>query len=79
MSPGKRERRTHRLCGATARQIALRFLLMRPSAFAIPKVPSPKRAAENAGACALRPAEADLARIDAAFPPGPRPLRLPMP
>lgn len=39
--------------------------------FAIPKAPSPKRAAENAGACALRPAEADLARIDAAFPPGP--------
>jgi diketogulonate reductase-like aldo/keto reductase len=64
--------------GATARQVALGFLTRRPSTFTIPKASSPDHAAENAGALALRLTEADLARIDAAFPPGPRPRRLPM-
>lgn len=64
--------------GATARQVALRFLVRRPSVFAIPKASSAEHAADNAGACALQLSEAELARIDAAFPLGPRPRRLPM-
>jgi diketogulonate reductase-like aldo/keto reductase len=64
--------------GATPRQIALRFLVRRPSLFAIPKAASPDHAAENAGAGALRLSEAELARIDEAFPLGPQRRRLPM-
>ncbi len=78
---------------ATARQIALRFLVRRPSIFTIPKASSPDHAAENAGAGELKgspevaPAtslsklnltKAELARIDEAFPIGPRPRVLPM-
>jgi diketogulonate reductase-like aldo/keto reductase len=62
---------------ATARQVALRFLVRRPSLFAIPKASSPEHAAENAGAGDLRLTEAELARIDKAFPLGPRPRELP--
>ncbi len=64
--------------GATARQVALRFLVRHPSVFAIPKASSVEHAAENAGTGALRLTDAELARIDAAFPLGPRPSRLPM-
>ena len=64
--------------GATARQVALRFLVRRPSLFTIPKASSAEHAADNAGADALQLTEAELARIDAAFPLGPRPRRLPM-
>ena len=46
--------------------------------FTIPKASSAEHAADNAGAGALRLTEAELARIDAAFPLGPRPARLPM-
>jgi diketogulonate reductase-like aldo/keto reductase len=63
--------------GATPRQVALRFLLRHPSVFAIPKAARPEHAAENAGAGDLRLCEADLARLDAAFPRGRR-RRLPM-
>jgi diketogulonate reductase-like aldo/keto reductase len=64
--------------GATARQVALRFLVRRPSVFAIPKAATPEHVAENAGAGALRLTEAELERIDAAFPRGPRPRTLPV-
>jgi diketogulonate reductase-like aldo/keto reductase len=64
--------------GATASQVALRFLVRRPATFAIPKASSPEHAADNAGAGALSLTEAELARLDAAFPLGPRPRRLPM-
>lgn len=64
--------------GATPRQVALRFLVRRPSLFTIPKASSPEHAAENAGAGDLRLSDAELARIDAAFPPGPPPRELPM-
>lgn len=64
--------------GATPRQVALRFLVRRPSLFAIPKASSPEHAAENAGAGELRLTEADLAQIDEAFPLGPPPGELPM-
>lgn len=63
---------------ATPRQVALRFVVRRPSLFAIPKASRPEHAAENAGAGELRLTEAELARIDEAFPRGPRPRELPM-
>lgn len=64
--------------GATARQVALRFLVRRPTTFAIPKASSPEHAADNAGTSSLELTDAELARVDAAFPPGPAPRRLPM-
>ena len=64
--------------GATARQVALRFLVRRPSLLTIPKASNPEHAADNAGAGTLRLSENELAQIDAAFPLGRRPRRLPM-
>ncbi len=64
--------------GATARQVALRFLVRRPAVFAIPKASRPAHADDNAGAGALRLTDEEIRRIDAAFPLGPRPRRLPM-
>jgi diketogulonate reductase-like aldo/keto reductase len=63
---------------ATPRQIALRFLVRRSSLFAIPKASNPEHAAENAGAGELNLNQAELNRIDAAFPIGTRPRVLPM-
>ena len=63
---------------ATPRQVALSFLTRRASLFAIPKASNPEHAEENAGAGALDLSDADLARIDAAFPLGARPRSLPM-
>jgi diketogulonate reductase-like aldo/keto reductase len=63
---------------ATPRQVALRFLVRRPSFFAIPKASTSEHSAENAGAGALRLTKEDLARIDEAYPLGPRPRVLPM-
>jgi diketogulonate reductase-like aldo/keto reductase len=63
--------------GATPRQVALRFLVRRPSLFAIPKASSPEHVEENASAGDLRLTDAEIARIDAAFPLGPRPRILP--
>lgn len=63
---------------ATPRQAALRFLARRPSLFAIPKASTPAHAQENAAAGALDLSQAELARIDAAFPRDPRPRPLPM-
>ena len=63
--------------GATPRQVALRFLVRRPSVFAIPKASNPEHAAENAAAGDLQLTDAELARIDRAFPRGPRPRALP--
>jgi hypothetical protein len=62
---------------ATPRQAALRFLVRRASLFAIPKASTPVHAAENAGAGELQLTEAELARIDSAFPLSPRPKTLP--
>jgi diketogulonate reductase-like aldo/keto reductase len=63
---------------STPRQVALSFLTRRPCTFAIPKASNPEHAAENAGAGALDLSEAELARIDAAFPLGAPPRSLPM-
>jgi diketogulonate reductase-like aldo/keto reductase len=64
--------------GATARQVALSFLVRHPAVFTIPKASSAAHADENAGAAAVQLTDTELARIDAAFPRGPRPDRLPM-
>lgn len=61
---------------ATPRQIALAFLARR--AFVIPKASTPEHAAENAGGGDIKLSESDLARIDSAFPRGPKPAVLPM-
>jgi diketogulonate reductase-like aldo/keto reductase len=58
--------------GATPRQVALAFLVRRPSLFAIPKSGSPERAVENARAAELALDADDVARIEAAFPVGAR-------
>jgi diketogulonate reductase-like aldo/keto reductase len=57
---------------ATPRQIALAFLTLRPSVFAIPKASSVAHVEENAGASRLLFSSAEIARIDTAFPRGPR-------
>jgi diketogulonate reductase-like aldo/keto reductase len=63
---------------ATPRQVALRFLIRRRSVFAIPKAANLEHVEENAGAGRLDLSDAELARIDAAFPLDPRPRPLPM-
>ena len=62
---------------ATPRQVALRFLVRRPSLFTIPKASRSKHAAENAGAGNLLLSKTELAMIDRAFPLGPPPRELP--
>jgi diketogulonate reductase-like aldo/keto reductase len=64
--------------GATARQVALAFLLRHPNAFVIPKAANIGHVAENAGSAALSLSAADVARIDAAFPRGKPRRGLPM-
>jgi diketogulonate reductase-like aldo/keto reductase len=61
---------------ATPRQVALAFLA--EAAFVIPKASTPEHAADNAGAGDLKLSESEVARIDAAFPRGPKPATLPM-
>jgi diketogulonate reductase-like aldo/keto reductase len=63
---------------ATARQVALRFLLRWPSLFAIPMSTSLEHVADNAATGDLRLTEEEIARIDRAFPRGPRPRDLPV-
>jgi diketogulonate reductase-like aldo/keto reductase len=63
--------------GATVRQIALAFLVRRPLLLAIPKAARLEHVAENAGAGNLRLSPTELARIEHAFPLGPRPRELP--
>jgi len=58
--------------GATARQVALAFLVRRASLFAIPKSSNAERAVENAAAARLALGADAIARIEAAFPLGPR-------
>ncbi|MEA2696716.1 MAG: hypothetical protein QOI66_987 [Myxococcales bacterium] len=62
---------------ATARQVALRFLVRQPALFAIPKASTPAHAAENAAAGDLTLTADELALIDQTFPLGPPPRGLP--
>jgi diketogulonate reductase-like aldo/keto reductase len=64
--------------GATPRQVALRFLVRRPSLFTIPKSSSPEHTQDNAGAGDLRLTAAELAEIDASFPLDTNVTELPM-
>jgi diketogulonate reductase-like aldo/keto reductase len=63
--------------GVTPRQVALRFLVRRPSLFTIPKASTSDHVVENASAGDLQLSDAELAQIDEAFPLGSRPRILP--
>jgi diketogulonate reductase-like aldo/keto reductase len=54
---------------ATPAQVAIAWALRQPGVIAIPKAGDPAHVRENAAAAALRLTGADLAEIDAAFPP----------
>ncbi len=58
--------------GATARQVALRFLLRDPNVFVIPKAARPEHVADNAGAAKFELSADQIAAIDKAFKRGPR-------
>jgi diketogulonate reductase-like aldo/keto reductase len=64
--------------GGTARQVALAFLTRWPSLLAIPKAAKPANVTDNAAADDLFLSEAELSRIDAAFPLGKAPRSLPI-
>ncbi len=64
--------------GVTPRQVALAFLTRRQSVFAIPKAGRVAHVEDNAGALNLALSEAEITRIDAAFPRGRKPASLPM-
>ena len=66
------------LHGATARQVALAFLVRSAPLFTIPKASNPAHAADNAGAGDLRLSEPEITRIEAALPLGRSPRALPM-
>jgi diketogulonate reductase-like aldo/keto reductase len=58
--------------GATARQVALRFLVRERPLFTIPKTADPQHARDNAAAADLVLTAEEIARIDAAFSSGHR-------
>ncbi|MGX1790521.1 aldo/keto reductase [Bosea sp. NPDC055332] len=64
--------------GASPRQVALAFLTRNSSVVAIPKAAKASHAQDNAGALGLTLDNDDIARLDAAFPRGPKPRGLPM-
>jgi diketogulonate reductase-like aldo/keto reductase len=64
--------------GATPRQVALAFLTRHASVFTIPKAASAAHVAENAAAGDLTLSTDEIARLEAAFPLGPKPRTLPM-
>jgi len=57
--------------GLTPRQLALAFLIRRPSVFAIPKTSRLAHLEENAAAASIALSEADVRAIDEACPLGP--------
>lgn len=57
--------------GVTPAQVALAFLVRRPSIFAIPKASRPEHVDENAAAATLALTDAEAAAIDRACPVGP--------
>lgn len=63
--------------GATARQVALRFLVRKKSVLAIPKASREAHVGDNAAAGQLELTDDDLRRIDTAFPLGPPKDELP--
>ena len=63
---------------AAPRQVALAFLTRRPSLFAIPKAADARHVESNAAAGDLQLREAEIARLEQAFPLGRKPRSLPM-
>jgi diketogulonate reductase-like aldo/keto reductase len=57
---------------ASARQVALAFLILKSEGFTIPKASNRKHVEENAAALSLKIPEEAIARLDEAFPIGPR-------
>lgn len=64
--------------GATPAQAAIAWTLRGPGVISIPKASDPEHVRSNAAARDLRLTEADLAELDAAFPPPKRKARLAM-
>jgi diketogulonate reductase-like aldo/keto reductase len=64
--------------GASARQVALAFLVRHPSVWAIPKTARADHAASNAAAGDLELSPEEIRRIERAFPRGRVPAELPM-
>jgi diketogulonate reductase-like aldo/keto reductase len=64
--------------GATARQVALGFLLRYPGMFVIPKAADAAHVVDNAAAMRLSLSAAEISAIDAAYPSGPAGRELPM-
>jgi len=62
---------------ATARQVALAFIVQSRALFTIPKAGRTEHVEENAGAADVRLTAAEIARIERAFPRGRRPRELP--
>jgi diketogulonate reductase-like aldo/keto reductase len=62
---------------ATARQVALAFIVQSRPLLAIPKAGRQDHVEENAGAAAVRLTGGDIARLERAFPRGRRPRELP--
>jgi len=63
--------------GAAPRQVALAWTVRRPSVFTIPRTYDPAHSLANAAAGDLVLTDAEVARLDAAFPRGPKPAELP--
>jgi diketogulonate reductase-like aldo/keto reductase len=63
--------------GPTPRQVALRFIVRRPSLLTIPTAVNADHAVENAGAGAFELTDDDVAAIDRAFPRRRRPREPP--
>jgi diketogulonate reductase-like aldo/keto reductase len=64
--------------GVSSRQVALAFLTRDPDVLAIPKASTAEHAADNAAAGRLTLGADEIARLDKAFPRGPKPRGLPM-
>mgnify|MGYP000958542722 FL=1 len=64
--------------GATSRQVALAFLTRKPGVLAIPKASQTAHVEENAGGGSLALTPEDIAKLDKAFPLGPKGRGLPM-
>ncbi|QRK11408.1 aldo/keto reductase [Archangium violaceum] len=64
--------------GATPRQVALAFLSRKRPLFTIPKASHEAHTRDNAAAARMRLTAEELARLDAAFPPGPAQRDLPV-
>ncbi len=64
--------------GASARQVALRFLLRQANVFVIPKAVKMVHVEDNAAAMNLTLSQAEIAAIDAAFPRGAKRRDLPV-